>query len=369
MLATGIKTIVIVPNWNGLDFLADCLDSLLAQSAHNFSITVVDNGSTDGSRELLQHHYPAVTLIAREHNYGFTGGVNPGIQDALARGAQYVALLNNDAVADPHWLHWLVDTADRDPRLGSVTSKILQWGATRAIDTTGDFYSCWGLPFPRGRDEIDRGQFDADEYRLVFAGTGGATLLRTAMLREIGLFDQDFFAYYEDVDLGFRAQLAGWKAAYQPHALVRHRLHATSGRMRHFTRYHVHKNALYVYHKNMPLTLWWKYLPCFLVGMAAIAANSLRRRQAVPLLQAYGRALLKTPATLRKRWQIQRQRKVSTAYIDAILYHAIPPGHHWLFYTLFGRRRAAPAVQLSSDVQLEAPGVMGRHARRLVSRK
>jgi GT2 family glycosyltransferase len=341
VVATGVKTVVVVPNWNGLDFLADCLNSLVAQSARNFSITVVDNGSTDGSRELVQHEYPSVKLIRRDKNYGFTGGTNPGIQDAIACGAAYIALLNNDAVADKNWLQFLVETADQDQGLGSVTSKILQFGAERKIDSTGDFYSSWGLPFPRGRDEIDQGQFDSDDQRCVFAGTGGATLFRTRMLCEIGLFDQDFFAYYEDIDLGFRGQLCGWKAAYEPRALVCHRVHGTSARIPNFTRYHAHKNAIYVYHKNMPAKLWWKYLPCFLMGMAAMAATSLRRRQFSPLLKAYAVALIKTPATIRKRCWIQRRRKVSADYIDALLYHALPPGHHRLLYKLFSRKKLA----------------------------
>ena len=346
MVGAGLKTVVVVPNWNGLDFLADCLNSLVAQSEANFGITVVDNGSSDGSRELVQRQYPAVKLIVHEKNYGFTGGTNPGIQDALARGAQYVALLNNDAVADKNWLKFLVETADRDHTLGSVTSKIWQFGPECKIDTTGDFYSIWGLPFPRGRDEIDQGQFDTEEQRLVFSGTGGATLFRTKMLRQIGLFDHDFFAYYEDIDLGFRGQLAGWKAAYEPRALVRHRVHGTSARIPNFTRYHAHKNAIYVYHKNMPARLWWKYLPWFLAGMAMMAANSLRRRQFIPLLQAYGVALIKTPATIRKRWRIQRQRKVAIQYIDSLLYNDVPPGHHAMIYTLFGRKKGQPKKRL-----------------------
>jgi GT2 family glycosyltransferase len=340
VIAIGVKTVVIVPNWNGLDFLADCLNSLVVQSAGNFSITVVDNGSTDGSRELVQNQYPSVKLIMRDKNYGFTGGTNPGIQDAIACGAEYVALLNNDAIADKNWLQFLVETADQDHQLGSVTSKILQIGAERKIDSTGDFYSIWGLPFPRGRDEVDTGQFDSDDQRLVFAGTGGATLFRTRMLCEIGLFDQDFFAYYEDVDLGFRAQLSGWKAAYEPRALVHHRVHATSSRIPNFTRYHAHKNAIYVYHKNMPAELWWKYLPWFLTGMAVMAANSLRRRQFIPLFKAYGVALIKTPATIRKRRRIQRHRKVTIHYIDSVLYNDIPPGHHAMVYTLLGRKKS-----------------------------
>jgi GT2 family glycosyltransferase len=168
------------------------------------------------------------------------------------------------------------------------------------------------------------------------------------MLCEIGLFDQDFFAYYEDIDLGFRGQLAGWKAAYEPRALVCHRVHATSSRIPNFTRYHAHKNAIYVYHKNMPATLWWKYLPWFLTGMAVMAANSLRRRQFIPLLKAYGVALLKTPATIRKRWWIQRRRKVSAHHIDALLYHALPPGYHRLLYTLLSRKKLAHKLRSGS---------------------
>lgn len=347
-METCAQTVVVIPTWNGRDLLGPCLESLLRQSTSDFSITVVDNGSTDGTCAWLRQSYPAVTLIARERNYGFTGGVNPGIEDALARGAHYVALLNNDAVADPHWLHWLVATAEQDPTLGSVTSKILRWGHEGRIDTTGDFYSSWGLPFPRGRDELDQGQFDAAVYRPVFAGTGGATLFRSAMLRQIGIFDQDFFAYYEDIDLGFRAQLTGWQAAYEPRAIVQHRVHATSARVPHLARYHAHKNALYVYHKNMPALLWWKYLPWFLLGMLVMAANSLRRRQAVPLLRAYGVALCKLPATLRKRRQIQRQRTVSAAYIEARLYHGLPPGHHPLLYKLCGAPRTVPTVPAAS---------------------
>jgi GT2 family glycosyltransferase len=356
VVVTGGKTVVVVPNWNGLDFLAECLNSLIVQSACNFSITVVDNGSTDGSRELVQNQYPSVKLIMRDKNYGFTGGTNPGIQDAIAGGAEYVALFNNDAVADKNWLQFLVETADQDHHLGSVTSKILQVGAERKIDSTGDFYSIWGLPFPRGRDEIDQGQFDSDDQRLVFAGTGGATLFRTRMLCEIGLFDQDFFAYYEDIDLGFRAQLSGWKAAYEPRALVCHRVHATSSRIPNFTRYHAHKNAIYVYHKNMPTKLWWKYLPWFLTGMAVMAANSLRRQQFIPLVKAYSVVLLKIPATIRKRWWIQRRSKVSAADIDAILYHALPPGYHRIVYKLFDRKKLAHKPRSGSESPTQGSG-------------
>ena len=218
------------------------------------------------------------------------------------------------------------------------------------------FTQVWGLPFPRGRDEIDQGQFDSDEQRFVFAGTGGATLLRTSMLCEIGLFDQDFFAYYEDIDLGFRGQLSGWKAAYEPRALVHHRVHATSSRIPNFTRFHSHKNAIYVYHKNMPARLWWKYLPWFCMGMAAMAANSLRRRQFTPLLKAYGVALIKTPATIRKRWRIQQRSKVSADYIDSILYHALPPGYHRLIYKLFERKRHAHTPGSSAESQTHCSG-------------
>ena len=214
---------VVVPNWNGADHLAACLDSLLAQSM-TCRIIVVDNGSVDGSLELLEK-YDGLEVILNQKNEGFTGGVNPGFQRAMDDDIKYVATLNNDAVADKDWLKELTVAFDKNPRAAIATSKILD-GAGKRIDSTGDYLSVWGLPYPRGRGETDLDRYD--ELTDIFAASGGASLYRVKALRQIGLFDQDFFAYYEDVDLSFRAQLAGWKVRYVPAAVVYHQIGATS---------------------------------------------------------------------------------------------------------------------------------------------
>lgn len=315
------KTAIIVPNWNGLDWLAECLDSLAAQTQAHTAV-VVDNGSTDGSKELVRAKYPDVHLIELDRNYGFVGGVNSGIEYALAQQADFVALFNNDAVAEPDWLANLLHAAKDHPEAGIITSKICHFAGNK-LDSTGDFYSDWGLPFPRGRDEIDTGQYD-DQLE-IFAGSGGASLYRVELLRQIGRFDQRFFAYYEDVDISFRAQLAGWKVRYEPTAVVRHRIGGTSGKHPGFGRYHTVKNFHYTYTKNMPTKLYWKYLPKYWLMTGLMFGSDLRRGLVKENLRANAEAMRQLPSVLRDRRKIQRLRKVSAAYIDSLLYHRLPP--------------------------------------------
>ena len=315
------KTAVVIPNWNGAEYLRDSLASLERQSA-SCRIIVVDNGSTDGSQELLRAHHPKVTLIQLDRNYGFAGGVNRGINQALQEGAEFIALFNNDAVAEPDWLGQLLAAAKEHPDAGIVTGKLLNFAGTH-FDTTGDYYSIWGFPYPRGRDEADQGQFDQPEY--VCGATGGASLYRAAMLRQVGLFDESFFAYYEDVDLSLRAQLQGWKVYYQPTAVARHRTGSTSSKISGFARYHSIKNFYYLYIKNMPGSLFWRYLPRFVVAGLLMLANSLKRGQFGPLVRGYGQVLGHFPGMLAQRWRIQRSRTVSTAYFDGLLLHRMPP--------------------------------------------
>ncbi|HVQ45016.1 MAG TPA: glycosyltransferase family 2 protein [Candidatus Saccharimonadia bacterium] len=332
---------VVIPNWNGADMLAECLRSLAQQTLAHRAI-VVDNGSVDGSVELIRREFPDVEVLEFADNAGFAGGVNRGIRPALRAGAEYVALLNNDAVAGPEWLERLVHTAKANPRAGMVAGKIVTQDG-KHIDSTGDFYSIWGFPYPRGRGEADRGQYDSPGNRRVFAASGGASLYRTAMLREVGLFDERFFAYFEDVDISFRAQLAGWGVAYEPAAAVRHFIGGTSSRMdggaakagtgapdghsrpSAFARYHTVKNFSYLYTKSMPGWLYWKYLPLFWASWAMMLVSDARRGLLGSNLRANGTALVHMPGILASRWRIQAQRAVSVAAIDALLVHALPP--------------------------------------------
>ncbi len=182
---------VVVPNWNGRDSLAACLDSLRAQSAKH-TLIIVENGSTDGSLEYLRANYPAATLIVNQTNLGFAGGVNCGIKKAIELKCDAVALFNNDAVAEPDWLANLAHELKSHPEAGIATCKIVDADGSH-IDSTGDIYTVWGLPYPRGRGEPVSDAYDKAVE--VFGASGGASLYRVSMLEQIGLFDEDFFAY------------------------------------------------------------------------------------------------------------------------------------------------------------------------------
>ncbi len=318
---------VVVPTWNGRHLLEECLDSLLAQSVPA-RIILVDNGSVDGSGSLVRNRYPGIRLVELDRNHGFTGAVNRGIEEAVKDGTDFVALLNNDARADASWLEGLLETMEDHPEVGIATSKVLRTDG-RHLDSAGNLYSVWGHPFPRGRDELDVGQYD--ERAFVFGASGGASLYRMAMLAEIGLFDDDFFAYYEDDDLSFRAQLAGWKVMYEPRSLAHHRVAATSSKHPTLRRYHVTKNAFYLFHKNMPGRLYVRYLSRFGVGFLSLLAGTAKRRDFGALFPALWHIVVTFGPLMRKRRSIQEKRVVSDAYVDSILYHGVPPTHRYPF--------------------------------------
>lgn len=322
MVKKSIERIsVIVPSWNGMDSLGACLDSLLNQSLAA-KIIVVENASTDGSLEFLHDNYPSVEILEQTKNLGFAGGVNAGIRRAVEQGDQFVALFNNDAVADKNWLAKLAEYLDKSPECGIAASKILS-SVGEKIDSTGECYTNWGLPFPRGRGEGDGTQYDKQTE--VFGASGGASLYRVKMLEEIGLFDEDFFAYYEDVDLSFRAQLAGWKVSYVPGSIVYHETGTTSSKIKGFTTYQTMKNLPVLLWKNVPR----RYL--FTIGWRFFLAHSLFFGRAVsgglwwPALKgdAVGTYLLVKKSGERRR--IQSSKKVSDEYIWQMLVHDLPP--------------------------------------------
>ena len=314
---------MVIPSWNGKHLLGPCLDSLRRQTFKDFDVLVVENGSTDGSVDFLRSNYAEVDVLQLERNQGFAGGVNAGIRAAQT---PYVALLNNDANADPGWLEALVARLDGHPQAGGCTSKILMVnaeGTASEIDSTGDFYTTWGLPFPRGRGEIDRHQYAQAEE--VFGGSGGATLYRASLFEAIGLFDEAFFAYFEDVDLAFRARLAGYAHYYEPAAVVHHELGATSAGLGSFRRYHGIKNICYVYVKNMPGRLFWRYLPRFVLSQLLLLASSIRQRLFVVHLKALGRVVITLPSVLAARRGVQRGRAIGVTEIDGWLVKGLPP--------------------------------------------
>ncbi len=313
-------TTVVVPNWNGDKWIGECLDSLLLQTIKT-TIVVVDNGSVDTSVKLIEEKYPTVHLIKLPFNTGFAGGVNVGIKYSLNEGFEAVALLNNDAVVDKNWLKELVHALEKNAAVGIATCKLLHSDGNY-FDSTGDFYSVWGMPFPRARNIKDNGQFDKPEF--VFSASGGASLYRSKMLNEIGLFDEKYFAYYEDVDLSFRAQLSGWLVGYYPASRAYHRISATSSKLGLFTRYHATKNYFILYIKNMPGWLFWKYMPLFMIQSARMFISSIIRRRFIVHLRALAKLVVLLPAILSERHKIQKHRTVSIKYIEAQLYKKRP---------------------------------------------
>lgn len=311
---------VVIPNWNGADLLADCLDSLKTQTQEHTAI-VVDNGSVDNSIELIEANYPDVVLLKNSKNLGFAGGVNTGIRYALESKADAIALFNNDAVADKDWLKNLVH-AITTTNAGIVTCKLMR-SDKKYFDSTGDFYSVYGIGFPRGRNQEDSGQYDQAEE--VFGASGGASLYSAKMLKKIGLFDERFFAYFEDVDISFRAQLADWKVLYEPSSVAYHHVSATSSKLGNFSRYHSIKNFLIIYTKNMPAKLYWKYLPKYLYQFMRTTARSTINFQLHIWLKALIVFLAYLPSILKDRFDIQRSRQLSVSEVDALLYKKRPP--------------------------------------------
>src|SRR5581483_11916642 len=214
---------VVVVTWNGRKHLAACLDALARQAFRDFETVVVDNGSRDGSADLVASAYPSVRLIRSPTNLGFAAGNNLGIR---ATGSRYVATLNNDAVPEPGWLGALVEAAERDAALGSVASKMVFAHDASTIN------SCGIALYPVGIAWDLWGGYPSEMVgrpRRVFGACAGAALYRRAMLEDVGLFDEDYFAYLEDVDLAWRARLRGWDTLLAPDAVVRHAHAGTLG--------------------------------------------------------------------------------------------------------------------------------------------
>lgn len=312
---------VVVPNWNGMDSLAACLESLLAQT-QTHSLIVVENGSVDGSLAFLQKNYPQVQLVINQTNLGFAGGVNGGIRAAINQGCDYVALFNNDAVADKYWLQRLAEALAEDDTVGIATGKLLS--ADKAhIDSTGDLYTNWGLPFPRGRGEAVNDTYD--KATEVFGASGGASIYRVGMLEQIGLFDEDFFAYYEDVDLSFRAQLTGWKVRYEPTALAYHQIGATSRKLKGFTTYQTMKNQPLLLYKNLPRRFWWTVGWRFMLAHTLFFARAISRGQGWAALKGDAKATYLIMKKSAERQRIRASQTVSDAYIWSIMTHDLPP--------------------------------------------
>ncbi|MBF0117390.1 MAG: glycosyltransferase family 2 protein [Desulfobacterales bacterium] len=240
---------VVIVNWNGRKYLEDCLSSLKEQTFRFFEVILVDNGSLDGSVDFVQKYYSdMVFLIKLSENMGFAKGNNIGIEKAKGK---YIALLNNDTEVDKNWLKNLVSSMETDENIGMVGSKILNFYYRDQIDNTGHLIYQDGINRGRGRLEIDCKQFD-DKIDILFP-SGCASLYRKKMLDEIGGFDEMFFAYGDDTDIGLHGRYLGYKAIYCPNAIVFHKYSGTTGSYSPIKAFYVERNRLWILIKYFPI--------------------------------------------------------------------------------------------------------------------
>ncbi|MFQ5407378.1 MAG: glycosyltransferase family 2 protein [Anaerolineales bacterium] len=305
---------VVIPNWNGIVHLPSCLNALRAQTHPEFEVIVADNASDDGSQELVQREYPEFQLLALDRNYGFTGACNAGIRAAQG---EIVVLLNNDTEAAPDWLAQVAAAFERHPDVGSVASKMLLFDRRDTLHTAGDLYGTDGIPSNRGVWAKDTNQY-TEGY--VFSACGGAAAYRRAMLDEVGLLDEDFFFSCEDVDLGWRAQLRGWRTVYAPAAIVYHHLAATGAGVT--ASFHDGRNFIYVLVKDVPGFIWRRYWPKIAAAQLRLAGAALRAWRgpaARARLRGQLAGLAAIPRLLHKRRAVQASRTVTDDYIESVL--------------------------------------------------
>ena len=287
---------VVIPNFNGMVYLEGVLSSLERQTNKNFVTIVVDNGSSDGSCEYIQKHFPEVKLIRFPENFGFCKAVNEGIR---ASGTEFVLLLNNDIEATPDFVEEMTAAIKRHKKAFSCQAKMIQFHDRQKLDDAGNYYCALGWAYARGKGrEICR--YDREEK--IFAACGGAAIYRREIFREIGCFDEEHFAYLEDTDVGYRARIYGYENWYAPRAVVYHVGSGTSGsRYNQFKTRYSSRNNVYLIYKNMPVGQILLNLPFLLAGFAVKILFFIRK--------GLGREYI---AGIKNGFQISRkERKVS----------------------------------------------------------
>ncbi len=289
-----MKATVVIPNLNGAGWLKDSIESIWAQTMEDLELIVVDNGSTDESLAIAQSYQgrPGYTLIQNDTNTGFSHAVNQGIRAAKG---EYVALFNNDAFAEPDWLENLIAAAEQDKRIFAVSSLMIRHFERELADDAGDYVTLLGFACKRG-DGMKASRYQKPGR--VFSACGGAALYRKSILDVIGLFDETFFAYYEDVDISWRANSLGYKNVYCPTARCYHICGATTGAVRYnpFKSIQSGRNSILLPYKNMPILMLLLNLP-FLVFGYLLKAAMFRLRGFGP---AYGQGFKEALKTMGK---------------------------------------------------------------------
>lgn len=312
---------IIIPNLNGKEHLKTCLPSIAVQNADDFKVIVVDNGSTDGSSEFVKDNYPEAEIIRFESNTGFAAAVNAGIVKATEQfEPKYILLLNNDIELEQGFLSTAINTFEEIPECDIIAVKMLNFFKRNIIDDTGNFITKkGGTPYPRGNGQEDRGQFDTPEF--IFGACAGAAFYRKEVFEKTGLFDETFFAYLEDIDLAFRAQLAGLKCYYEPKAVCYHKRGGSTISTFKFQMKLNERNAVWLRIKNYPLILYILYQPLFFLSRLRRLFFILKNNGFscfISAISGYLEGIIKSPAMLPKRFSIQKKRQETVKYIFSL---------------------------------------------------
>ena len=339
---TGAPSVTaVIVNWNGGELLEQCLSALDRQTHRPACTIVVDNGSHDGSADDVEARHPDVRVVRLAENIGFAAANNLAVSQA--GGSDWIALVNPDVIPEPTWLSTLVQAATAQPEYACFASHLVSATETTRLDGAGDEYHVSGLAWRRGHGTTtSESPAPAGE---IFAPCAAAALYRRDVFVASGGFDEHYFCYFEDVDLGFRLRLLGHRCWYVPDAIVRHVGSAITGRGSDFSVYHGHRNLVWTYFKNMPQSLLWFYLPQhLLLNMVAVLWFSLRgQRRAI--IAAKVHSLRDLPRVWRQRRAIQSSRRLSPGALRRLLVHG------WL--TPYLRRGRSPAGRRAPDVVAE----------------
>ena len=313
MLFMGAKVSVIIVNWNGKKFLGDCISSIFGQTYSNYEAILVDNGSTDGSSDFARTTFPRLKIIALDQNYGFAKGNNIGMKEAMKdESLTYILLLNVDTRLDPRFIEELVAVAESNDQIGACQPRMLNMMDTSLIDAAGITLDKSGNAIQLGYHEKDGEQFK--QAKEVFGVNAGAALYRRSMLDKIGLFDEDFFIYFEDVDLAIRARLDGWKSVYVPGAVVYHNHSHAFGKDSPVKAYLIERNRYYYIAKTLPRGILLKFLLMKPASMVKLCLYLIIRKKDAGMALVYTRAtidgLKRLPQMLIKRRGIRKGKQV-----------------------------------------------------------
>jgi len=315
------KVSLIILNWNGKENTINCLKALKLTTYSNYETIIVDNGSKDGSVKFFKENYPEIKIIENEENLGFAEGNNVAIREVLKRKEiKYIALLNNDTIVKPDWLEKLVNVLESDDKIGSCQPKILSLINPQIIDAVGIYLDKYGRAAQKGYNEKDLGQYD--KVTEVFGVCAGAALYRAKTLSQIGLFDKDFFAYFEDVDLAIRMRLYGWKSVCIPQAIIYHIHSASLGNGSPFKKYLLERNAYYYVIKGLPpkiilLFLFSKWYSIFFTLIDLTRNKEFKLTKSI--IKGNLDALRNLPLFVSKRLDLQARKVISEDDLNAWL--------------------------------------------------